>query len=470
MTRETITDSLAMAGRDWLSTHVLVPSVYLQQLARPSRRHVRSIFFEGLRFRREAAAWSRDRKVEWMLGRLRFSLRRAYVETEYYREQFDRIGFDPRADFSFDDFSRLPVLGREEIHAAGQDLVSNLFPAGTLKRDATGGTSGTPTEIWMGPEEIGWRESAGESFMRRLGMPLGARTAYFWGHHLDIAGQDSRRARIHNFINNSRMFNCFRLSPEVFEQYHREFEKWRPTCIVAYAGALGHFAEYLLDRGYQPNYPRKCLVTGAEKLLPHHRQLVERAFGKPVHERYGSRDIGYIGYQMDPSRNYDFDIDWADLMLEPEADEPDSPILITKLHADGMPMIRYRIDDVGRFPEGSRPGHPTFSLREVVGRVTDGVWLPDGRWVHGIEFPHLIKDHPVREFMLHQRPDYSVHLMLVPKAGFGEESFRRIENVVSSNLPGVPLTIDLVEQVPRTMANKWRPVVSDVKLHKGGNE
>ena len=177
MTRKTITDTLAMAGRDWLSTHVLVPSVYLQQLARPSRRPVRSIFFEGLRFRREAAAWSRDRKVEWMLGRLRFSLRRAYVETEYYREQFDRIGFDPRADFSFDDFSRLPVLGREEIHAAGQDLVSNQFPAGTLKRDATGGTSGTPTEIWMGPEEIGWRESAGESFMRRLGMPLGARTA-----------------------------------------------------------------------------------------------------------------------------------------------------------------------------------------------------------------------------------------------------------------------------------------------------
>lgn len=459
-------NNLARATRDWLSIKALVPSTHLLQMARPSRSQDRSVYFEGMRFRREAAAWSLERKMEWILQRLRFSVRRAWRDTVYYRELFYQIGFDPRADFSFEDFARLPALGREDVHRAGERLVSSCIPPDRLRRDATGGSSGTPTEIWMGPEERGWRESSGETFMQRLGMPIGTRTGYFWGHHLDPMMTDSLRLRVHCLINNTRTFNCFRLSPEVFESYHQEFEHWRPTCIVAYAAALGHLAEYVLERGYRPNYPTRCLVTGAEKLMPQHRNVIEAAFGKPVHERYGSRDAGYIAYQMDPSRSYDFEIDWADLLIEPETAGEESSILVTKLHADGMPMIRYRIDDVGRFPAGSRSGHPTFFLHEVVGRVTDGVWLPDGRWIHGIEFPHMMKDHPVREFMLLQRPDYSVQLMIVPKNGFGEESRRKIEKIVTANLPGLDLKIDLVEQVPRTRANKWRPVVSEVKPTK----
>lgn len=462
-------NNLARTTRDWLSINALVPSTHLLQMARSARQE-RSVYFDAIRFRRNAAPWSRAQKEAWMLNRLRFSVRRAYQETAYYRAQFDQIGFDPHTDFSFEDYAQLPVLSRDDVHRAGKQLVSQAVPSEQLRRDATGGSSGTPTEIWLGPEERGWRESAGETFMKRLGLPIGTRIGYFWGHHLDPLMTDSLRMRLHCFINNTKTFNCFRLSPEVFESYHRAFERWRPTCIVAYAAALGHLAEYVLERGYRPNYPTKCFVTGAEKLIPQHRKLIETAFGKPVHERYGSRDAGYIAYQMNPEQTHDFEIDWADLLLEPETNGPESSILVTKLHADGMPMLRYRIDDVGRFPVGSTPGHPTFFLHEVVGRVTDGVWLRDGRWIHGIEFPHMMKDHPVREFMLHQRPDYSVQLMIVPKIGFGEESRRTIERIVTTNLPGLDLKIELVEQVPRTKASKWRPVVSEVIGTKGESQ
>ena len=57
--------------------------------------------------------------MEWILQQLRFAARRAYRETAYYREMFDRIGFDPMADFSFEDFSRLPALSREDVRRAG---------------------------------------------------------------------------------------------------------------------------------------------------------------------------------------------------------------------------------------------------------------------------------------------------------------------------------------------------------------
>ena len=43
-----------------------------------------------------------------------------------------------------------------------------------------------------------------------------------------------------------------------------------------------------------------------------------------------------------------------------------------------------------------------FSLKEVVGRDLDRIWLRDGRFVHGIKLPHLLKDFPVKDFMLIQ--------------------------------------------------------------------
>jgi phenylacetate-CoA ligase len=455
--------NVVRSSRDWLSLKVLVPFTYMQQMARPSRRPLRSAFFEGMRFRKASASWDVERRNEWVLGRLRYILRRAYRETVYYRELFNGIGFDPAVDFGFADFSRLPILERDDMHREGKNLVSSAIPEGSLKRDATGGSTGTPAVIWMGPEEQGWRESAGEYFMQWLNLPFGSRIGGLWGHHLDPVAADSLRDRYYNFMTNSRYFDCFRLSPEVFERYHRELEQWRPACIVAYASALGNMAEFLLDRGYQPNYPTRCLITGAEKLLPRHRKLIEAAFRRPVHERYGGRDVGYIGLQLTPERSYDFDIDWANTLLEPESSETESEILITKLHADGMPMIRYRVGDVARFPMGSGPGHPVYVLNEIIGRSIDRVWLPDGRWIHGIQFPHLLKDHPVREFLLHQHQDFSVELQIVPKSDFNEVSRRLISETVQANLPGLPLNIRLVEQVPRTKANKWRFVVSEVK-------
>ena len=151
------------------------------------------------------------------------------------------------------------------------------------------------------------------------------------------------------------------------------------------------------------------------------------------------------------------------MLLEPETTDRDSSILVTKLHADGMPMLRYRVGDLGRFDAASQPGHPTFTLREVLGRVLDRIWLPNGSWLSGGQIPHLMKGHPVKEFMFVQRADYTVELHIVPKNGFGDAARRDILQTVTTNLPDVDVTLSIVDRIPRTRANKWRPVVTEVQ-------
>ena len=127
-------------------------------------------------------------------------------------------------------------------------------------------------------------------------------------------------------------------------------------------------------------------------------------------------------------------------------------------------MIRYRVGDIGKFSADSRSGQPSFYLQGVVGRDLDRIWLPDGRHIHGIELPHLLKDFSVREFMLIQAEDYSVELQIIPKNGFDAEEKAAIIRTIAANLEGLPVNLKQVEAIPRTKANKWRPVMSKVNI------
>jgi phenylacetate-CoA ligase len=448
---------------DVAAVRLLQPLHRASRLARPSRRPAMLAFSAGLRFRSEAAQWTKDQKREWILRRLRLAVRRAARETQYYGELFARLGFDPGADFDFTDFARLPVLDRRDVQAAGTSLLSSAVPADQRRQDATGGSTGTPTEIWTGPEERGWSQSGSEYFMRRIGLPAGSRIALLWGHHLDPVQRRGLRDWMHDWADNIRWFDCFRLSLSVLEQYDRELQRWRPQCIVAYASALAALAEHVGGRNRRPAYPTRCFVTGAEKLMVHERAVIQDVFGRPVHERYGSRDAGLLAFQTDIARGLDYEVDWCNVLVEPETEDASSPILVTKLHADCMPMLRYRIGDIGRFPDGSRPGQPALTLHEIVGRDTDGIALPDGRWVHGIEFPHLMKDYPVREFQVLQRSDHSVEIRVVPRNHFSEENRDAILRTMKANLFGVPVKLLVVDEISRTKSNKRRPVISEVK-------
>lgn len=453
---------MASRAHELVSRRMLLPLVRLRRGVRPSRRATLRAYRAGMRFRRDSSSWGHERRQAWVLDRLRMVVRRAARETVYYREVFDQAGFDPETDFDFDDFAGLPTLEREHLSSRGESLVSSVCSPGELTKQATGGSTGEPTVVLQGPEERGWAESGIDFPLIWIGVPPGASTGLLWGHHLDPDARPTIGERLREFEANVRWFDCFRLSPDVLETYHRALDRWRPACIIAYASALATLAEHVLERGHRPEYPTRCFVTGAEKLLPGQRAQIEAAFGKPVHERYGSREVGPIAFQLRPRETLEFDVDWANVLVEPESEGQSAAILVTKLHADGMPILRYRIGDLGRFASGSAPGHPTFVLPEVMGREIDRIWLPSGQWVHPVEIPHLMKDYPVREFLFRQRADYSVEIQVAPRRGFGEESLQGILTTVTDNLPGIPVELVVVEAVSRTASNKLRPIISDV--------
>jgi len=449
---------------DVLTRWVFRPLFEAARAASPSLRSAQRAYRAGLAFRAHAQRWDRAAQEAWMLAAVRRICRHAFDTTVFYRKTWTQLGFDPHEEFGWTDFARLPVLRREHLQAHQAELRSRIARASECRWNATGGSTGRPVEFLMGPLEIGWASSGAEYAMRRIGIPQGLRRAYLWGHHLDPISRDSLMDRTTDLLANRRWYECLRLSDAQLERYDADLRRYRPHCIIAYASALAAFAEYLVRRGGpHPDYPLGAFVTGAEKMFPHQRAVVEQVFGRPVHERYGGRDIGQLGFQYEVPASARFEIDWAWAVVEPETTEESAPILVTKLFGDAMPMIRYANDDEARFPAGSMPGHPAFHLEEVMGRVTDRIAMPSGRWVHGNHFPHLLKAFPLRDYQVVQRSDYSIVVRYVPDPGFGPQHEAAIVQNLGLNLPGIPIALEAVDEIPRTRANKWRPVVSEVR-------
>ncbi|MEP7380618.1 MAG: hypothetical protein ABI910_02975 [Gemmatimonadota bacterium] len=450
------------AGREWLGRRVAA-AVEGARRFRPGTRDVARQYAEGLRFRAASRHWSASQREAAVLRQLQVVVRRAAARTPFYAARLRAAGFDPSRELTFADFAHLPILERADVAEHGPAMVCPDVPPAQRKRDGTGGSTGAPLQYWSGPEERAWRLSGQDFFMESLGVGRGASIAFLWGHHIDSRERTQWRERLRDVVTNRRWYDCFRISPSVFLDYHRQMHAFAPSAIVAYASALDGMAGALLDHSIRATYPTRRVITGAEKLWSAQRARVEAAFAAPVHERYGSRDVGFIAGQYEGSAGAPLLVDWANLLIEPETDDPESAILVTKLHADAMPMIRYRVGDVARFPAGSRPGHPVWELPEVVGRQLDGLHLPDGRWVHGVGIPHLMKEQPLHEFQIRQNEDYSIDVLIVPNERYAPAAGDDILRVLRENLPGVPLRLQLVDAIERTQANKWRPVITHVK-------
>ncbi|MEQ1692528.1 MAG: hypothetical protein ABMA00_14660, partial [Gemmatimonas sp.] len=396
----------------------------------------------------------------WVWDQLRVVVADAARRVPWWDSRLRSAGLTNFETFGPDEWRRVPVLEREELIEAGDQLAVPGFDSRLVRPMRTGGSTGIPATVLTGPIERGWGESASTFFREQAGLPRGARTAFLWGHHLDPIARDGWRERLEDVLWNNRWFDCFRLGPEILTRYHAALSAYQPALLLSYASAVGVLAEWAAANGLTTlGYPSTAIITGGEKLQKEHRRVAESVFSVPIHEQYGGRDVGMLAFQTRPRLSTDFVVDWGASMLEPETEETQSSILVTKLRADAMPMLRYRIGDIASFPPGSSPGSPAFTLEEIVGRELDAIWTHKGDRVHGIAFPHLFKDFPIHEFQVRQREDLSVDVFVVPRENFDEASGREIAGVISSNIGGADVRVTAVPAIERTTSGKLRPVI-----------
>lgn len=139
----------------------------------------------------------------------------------------------------------------------------------------------------------------------------------------------------------------------------------------------------------------KTVLLSADYVPRSVKRFVESTWGCRVFTHWGMTETGYGGgVQCGAREGYHLRDD--DLLLEivdpatgrPKPEGETGEIILTTTRRRGMPLIRYRTGDLGRFLAGPCPcGCLKPRLAEVDGRLDDAVRLEDGRYlsIHALD-------------------------------------------------------------------------------------
>jgi phenylacetate-CoA ligase len=214
-------------------------------------------------------------------------------------------------------------------------------------------------------------------------------------------------------------------------------------------------------------------LTGAERLLPDDRAAIEQAFG-PAFDTYGCREVMLIGSECELHDGLHTSME--NMIVELIVREPDGTsrsarpgetgeVVVTDLHNLACPMIRYVNGDlaVARGDARCACGRGLVRIGPIEGRVTETLVDGAGRAVGGLVFNILFASigQVAQSFQVVQRLDRSIVFKVVPTTGsrLPDRETKILHDYAQRYLPGAPLTIEVVSEIPLTAAGKRRVVV-----------
>lgn len=315
-------------------------------------------------------------------------LHRAATLVPYWRDRLDRS-----ADL-YEQFLRLPPLGKDDIRAAGTQLLAEGLDESRTWTSHSGGSTGAPIGIVHDKDYADWSLATQRwYFQRRLRSKMeGAPRVILWGSEADIFGMSSSALeRLGNRLTQTLYLNSFSMGPREMRLFCEQINAHEPVYIRGYAGSLDRLARFALENGIRLHRP-ELVISSAETLSSEMRTTVQTAFGTHVFDFYGSREVGPIAAEV-PDGSMEI-FRWFNYVEVVDASGDATPsgqtgrVLVTSLRNACMPLLRYDIGDtavVGRRDDDGCVTH----LERVTGRVTDHFVGSDGRLIHGEYFTHL---------------------------------------------------------------------------------
>jgi phenylacetate-CoA ligase len=395
--------------------------------------------------------------------RLRRLVGHAYERVPFYRERFDRAGVTPADIRSLDDLPRLPVTEKADlIDQPVEAIVARGVDPSSLVATLTSGYSGEPflvrrTRREQGRWARGWLED-----LIRAGLRTRDRVATLFSlrrERPEGTGPFAALGLVHE-----TPIDCAGEPGEILEA----LEAARPTFLRGMAGVIARLADETARTGRGTIRPRVVWVSG-EVLTPSARHRIETAFGAPVHNAYGTHEVGLVAADCRPSGL--MHLGQPGLVVEvlggdgrPVGAGDTGEVVVTALDFHAAPFIRYRLTDVvTRGPEPCPCGEPAPTLAHIEGRTIDYFEMPDGRTLHPYRIlgPAIAVAPPVRQYQLVQEARDRIVLKLVCDEPLDEEGRRRLRESVEPLLgPGVGFRIETVPSIPVNPSGKSRPVLS----------
>ena len=407
------------------------------------------------------------------LNNIQLSLLKAILENSikfvpYYRDQLQLSINDVKSIDAFDVLQKLPVLDKKKLRELSDLFVSTQYKKSSLVKINTSGTTGTPLTIYVSKAA---RQKNYAFFTRSkqwAGLDnFGHSSVTMAGRTIVPSSQQSPPFWRKNFFLNNTLFSSYHISEKNLQAYVDELIKIKPQFIDSYPSSISCIADYCIINNIF-DIRLKGVITSAETLFDHQREKIEKVFGCKVFDQYGSAEQVVFACQCEKGRyhinpEYGF-LEVVDRNDNPVANGELGEFVCTGFINDAMPLIRYKIGDMGIVTDKQCECGRNFTVIEkIYGRNDDTLITPDGKYIGRLDPIFKGIKNTIKETQIVQEKRDLINIFVVRTGNYKEEHGNFIVDQLKKRMGGnIQYSIKYVDSIKRTKAGKFRSVICDI--------
>lgn len=411
-------------------------------------------------------AWSANQWAAWRQERLTRVLTRAATQVPYYRDHWaERRRRGDRC--SWETLAHWPLLEKDAVRRDPLAFIASDCDPGKMFVDHTSGTSGKPIRVWLTANTVREWYALFEARCRRWnGVTRHDRWAILGGQLVTPAARQRPPFWVWNKGLNQLYFSAYHLAPHLIPHYLRALVRYRIQYLLGYPSALCALARVALLQQWD-EVKMRVVITNAEPLYPHQRELISKAFRCPVRDTYGMAEIAAAGSECEHGRLHPWpeagEIELLDAVTDAEGVQR-GELVCTSLLNEDMPLIRYRVGDRVAWKPGWETcacGRSLPGITAIEGRLDDELYTRDGRAVGRLD-PVFKSDLPIREAQIVQESLDQIRVRVVPADNFSDAARTAIEDSIRLRMGPSRVVVDVVPSIGRSANGKLRAVVCNL--------
>jgi phenylacetate-CoA ligase len=361
----------------------------------------------------------------------------------------------------------LPIVTKNDLRTR--------FPAEEIGRrfkipgqaNCTGGSTGEPVHFFHDGEMLKHMAATLAFSSIRMGWLPGMPTIIVWGSERDVKKKTTFRNRVHTRLRNQFLVDGYNLSDDTVERVCSNIHRG-PVVIYGFTSMLEFVARRVIEekRQIRPGAVRAAW-NGGEMLFAEQSELFRQAFGVPLFNRYGGRELSVMACQFTETGPLNVFRPWLFLEVLDDRGRPVGPgeigrLVWTSTICRGTPFVRYDIEDLGTFRACDQNESGVAAIDALHGRIGGMLDLPGGRKISNLYWNHFFKEvKEVAQFQVILRKDRTLHIFLRGK-GFSQERDNAVRGLLAHFVGDVQFRLEWVDRIPLTKAGKLIQVYREV--------
>jgi len=354
-----------------------------------------------------------------------------------------------------------PVLTKDILRKELDNLKSDDLDKRKWFFNTSGGSTGEPVRFIQDMEFRYIQRKIAYEQKSWTGYEFGELMIKLWGNEKEIlSDKKNYKAMILDWLKNVKFLNTFKMGEKEIKNYINFFNENPPKLIVAYVQSIYQIAKYIKNNNLKaPKIP--AIMTTAGNLYSSHKKLIEEVFNTKVFNRYGSREVGSIACSKEGEELYVNKYVWVEVLTEngEVKENGKGELLITSLTNYAMPLIRYKIGDIGEVETKNNQQ----IIKKLYGRDVDVFKTKEGDLIDGEYFSHLFyfMDWIYKYQVVQKDYDYIVVKIATKKPN--KKDMELIKKGIEKVMGKCKVEFEIVDDIPELSSGKFRYTISEIK-------